>query len=141
MARIKIDHAKCTGCRHCEIACSLNHVAGVANPRRARIRVFREGSTFFPTIAGPFVDAACTSKNDLVVGDQTYDMCLVCRASCPEKPFFIEAETGFPLKCDFCGIPPSLRSVVQFRRLGIGGRLICLRRTGHKEFWCLSNRS
>ncbi|MDY6839185.1 MAG: hypothetical protein SWH78_14565 [Thermodesulfobacteriota bacterium] len=107
MPRIKIDHTKCTGCRHCEIACSLNHVAGVANPRRARIRVFREGSTYFPTIAGPFVDAACTSKNDLVIGDQTYNMCLICRASCPEKPFFIEAETGFPLKCDFCGIPPS----------------------------------
>jgi hypothetical protein len=26
---------------------------------------------------------------------------------CPEKPFFIEAETGIPLKCDFCGIPPA----------------------------------
>jgi benzoyl-CoA reductase subunit BamC len=89
MARIKIDHNKCTGCRHCEIACSFNHVAGVANPRRARIRVFREGATYFPTIAGPFVDAACTSKNDLIIGDQTYDMCLICRASCPEKPFFI----------------------------------------------------
>ncbi len=34
MPRIKIDPGKCTGCRHCEIACSLNHVAGVANPRR-----------------------------------------------------------------------------------------------------------
>jgi benzoyl-CoA reductase subunit BamC len=107
MPKIKINHRKCTGCRHCEIACSLNHVEGVANPRRARIRVYHEGTTYFPTIAGPFVDAACTSKHDLVIGGETYDMCLVCRASCPEKPFFIEAETGFPLKCDFCGIPPS----------------------------------
>jgi benzoyl-CoA reductase subunit BamC len=86
---------KCTGCRHCEIACSLNHVTGIANPRRARIRVFREGNTFFPVIAGPFVDAACTSK------------LTINRATCPQKPFFIEAETGFPLKCDFCGIPPN----------------------------------
>jgi Fe-S-cluster-containing hydrogenase component 2 len=107
VTQIKIDHSKCTGCRHCEIACSLNHVAGVANPRRGRIRVFKEGNTFFPTIAGPFVDAACTSKNTLVIAGQLYDMCLVCRASCPEKPFFIEAETGFPLKCDFCGVPPN----------------------------------
>ena len=76
MARIKIDHTKCTGCRHCEIACSLNHVENTANPRRARIRVMN-------------------------------DMCGLCRASCPEKPYFIEAETGIPLKCDFCGIPPS----------------------------------
>ena len=107
MARIKIDHTKCSGCRYCETACSLNHVAGISNPRRARIRVFKEGNIYFPTIAGPFVDAACTSKIDLIVGNHAYDMCLVCRASCPEKPFFIEAETGFPLKCDFCGIPPA----------------------------------
>ncbi len=107
MPRIKIDHNKCTGCRHCEIACSLNHVTGIANPRRARIRVFREGNIFFPVIAGPFVDAACTSKVDIKIGDQIYDMCLLCRASCPQKSFFIEAETGFPLKCDFCGIPPN----------------------------------
>jgi benzoyl-CoA reductase subunit BamC len=107
MPKIVIDHNKCTGCRHCEVACSLNHVTGIANPRRARIRVFREGNTFFPVIAGPFVDAACTSKLTIKAGDQTYDMCVLCRATCPQKSFFIEAETGFPLKCDFCGIPPN----------------------------------
>jgi len=107
MQKIKIDHKKCTGCRHCETACSLNHVPNTTNPRRARIRVFQEGNLYFPVIAGPFVDAACTSKNQIVVGDETYDFCLLCRASCPEKPFFVEAETEIPLKCDFCGIPPN----------------------------------
>jgi benzoyl-CoA reductase subunit BamC len=67
----------------------------------------KDGSRYYPVIAGPFVDAACTSKHFIVIGDQTYDMCALCRASCPEKPFFIEAETGIPLKCDFCGIPPA----------------------------------
>lgn len=107
MARIKIDHDKCTGCRHCEIACSLNHVQNTANPRRARIRVMRDHNRYFPVIAGPFVDAACTSKVFVEIGGLQYDMCAVCRASCPEKPYFIEAETDIPLKCDFCGIPPS----------------------------------
>ncbi len=107
MPRIKIDPSKCTGCRHCEIACSLNHVAGVANPRRARIRVFREGNVFFPVIAGPFVDAACTSKYDIGINGNAVNMCVICRASCPQKPIFIEADTGYPLKCDFCGIPPN----------------------------------
>lgn len=107
MARIKIDHTRCTGCRHCEIACSLNHVAGESNPRRARIRVFHEGTIFFPVIAGPFVDAACTSKALVETAGHLYNMCVLCRASCPEKPFFIEAGTGIPLKCDFCGIPPN----------------------------------
>jgi ferredoxin len=54
----------------------------------------KDGSRYYPVIAGPFVDAACTSKHFIVIGDQTYDMCALCRASCPEKPFFIEAETG-----------------------------------------------
>ncbi len=62
MPRIKVDHAKCTGCRHCEIACSLNHVANTANPRRARIRVMKDENRYYPVLSGPFVDAACTSK-------------------------------------------------------------------------------
>jgi benzoyl-CoA reductase subunit BamC len=107
MHRIKIDHIKCTGCRHCETACSLNHVPNTVNPRRARIRVFKQGSLYFPVISGPFVDAACTSKNQIIIEGHIYDFCLLCRASCPDKPFFIEAETEIPLKCDFCGIPPN----------------------------------
>jgi benzoyl-CoA reductase subunit BamC len=74
MPRIKIDHTKCTGCRHCETACSLNHVVDTVNPRRARIRVMKDGSRYYPVIAGPFVDAACTSKHFIVIGDQTYDI-------------------------------------------------------------------
>jgi benzoyl-CoA reductase subunit BamC len=95
MPRIKVDHEKCTGCRHCEIACSLNHVVNTANPRRSRIRVMKDQNRYYPVLQ--FIE----------IDGHQYDMCAFCRASCPEKPFFIEAETGIPLKCDFCGIPPA----------------------------------
>jgi len=36
--RIQIDTNKCTGCRHCETACSLVHTSGKINYHRARIR-------------------------------------------------------------------------------------------------------
>lgn len=103
MERIRIDHNKCTGCRLCEIACSLSHILDTINPRKARVRVMREGDQFFPVIAGPFTDAACNSKGILVLAGIVYDQCALCRASCPTKPtIFKEPDTDIPLKCDFC---------------------------------------
>lgn len=106
MAKIKVDFGKCTGCRHCETACSLSHLEGIVNPNRARIKVIIEGDHFYPVISGPFTDAECTSKANLVIAGREYDECTICRASCPAKPIFKEPETGIPLKCDMCGEPP-----------------------------------
>jgi benzoyl-CoA reductase subunit BamC len=102
MERIEIDYTKCTGCRYCEIGCSLSHVPDVINPKKSRIRVIREGNRYFPVIAGPFTDAMCNSKGFLVLDGVVYDQCLLCRASCPTKPVFKEPDTDIPLKCDFC---------------------------------------
>jgi len=107
MQRIKIDPNKCTGCRQCELACSLKHKENTVNPKRARIRVFRVNGYFIPVIAGQYTDAACNTK--CVVDTQwgLIDLCVICRASCPQKPVFYEPDTGFHLKCDFCGTPPN----------------------------------
>lgn len=106
MQRIKIDHSKCTGCRHCEAVCSLQHYENEVNPKKSRIRVFVEEDIFFPVIAGPLTEAECTSKNTIVVEGKEYDECTLCRASCPIKSWFREPETDIALKCDFCGDPP-----------------------------------
>jgi len=42
MKKIYIDSEKCTGCRTCEVICSLTHNKGEINPRQARIRVYRD---------------------------------------------------------------------------------------------------
>lgn len=42
MKSLLLDRDKCTGCRTCEFACSMNHY-GVFNPDRSRIRIYRTG--------------------------------------------------------------------------------------------------
>ena len=108
MKRIKINHKLCTGCRHCEAACSLKHNENEVNPKRSRIRVFldEKDDIFFPVIAGPFSEAECTSKFNVTIDGKEYDECTLCRASCPTRPWFREPVTDIPLKCDFCGTPP-----------------------------------
>ena len=107
MQKIKIDATKCTGCRHCEVACSIQHF-DVSNPKKSRIRVYSDIDTGFsyPVISGPFTEAECTSKNIIIFSDEEFDTCDICRASCPSRPWFREPGTDVALKCDFCGDPP-----------------------------------
>ena len=111
MPRIKIDHDKCGGCRLCELVCSLQHNEGSVNPKRSRIRVFQEGESYFPVIAGPYTDAECNSRGIVVLDGIEIDECVLCRASCPVKPVFKEPDVDIPLKCDFCGEPPDPQCV------------------------------
>ena len=109
--RIKIDHTKCTGCKLCEVACSLQHTEAI-NPWRSRIRVFIGEDFCLPVIAGPYTEAACNAKGIVLVDGMEMDGCVVCRASCPVKTAFKEPDTAIPLKCDFCGDPPDPQCVL-----------------------------
>ena len=111
MKKIKIDFTKCTGCHTCEAACSLQHIDNIVNPKRSRIRILRVGNVNLPVIAGPYTEAECTSKGIIPIGEQEYDACLFCRASCPARPIFREPDVDIPLKCDFCGEPPDPQCV------------------------------
>ena len=111
MKRIKIDFSKCTGCHSCEAACSLQHIDNIVNPKRSRIRILKVGDVNLPLIAGPYTEAECTSKGIIPLGDQEYDQCIFCRASCPCRPIFKEPDVDIPLKCDFCGEPPDPQCV------------------------------
>jgi len=111
MKKIKVDFSKCTGCHTCEVACSLQHIENTINPKRSRIRVLEVGDFFLPLIAGPYTEAECTAKGIVLIGDQEYDQCLFCRASCPVRPIFKEPDVDIPLKCDFCGEPPDPQCV------------------------------
>lgn len=111
MAKIKIDHTKCGGCQLCELVCALQHIEDACNPKRSRIRVFREEDSFFPVIAGPYTDAECNAKSNVILEGIEIDECVLCRASCPIKPVFKEPDVDIPLKCDFCGEPPDPQCV------------------------------
>ena len=107
MIKIKIEPEKCTGCRYCEVVCSLQHYDSVSS-KNARIHVFSDDTNqmYFPITAGPYTDAQCTCKRVVTVRGKEVDACVLCPASCPARPVFMEPGTEIPLKCDLCGEPP-----------------------------------
>ena len=111
---IKINADKCTGCRSCEMICSAFHAEpkySIANPKRARIHVFRdeEKDIFLPVLAGAFTDVECLGRETITINGKEYDECVFCRSSCPSRDLFKEPDApDVPLKCDMCEEEPPL---------------------------------
>ena len=110
---IKLDIDKCTGCRACEMACSAYHAQprySSINPARSRIRVISDelNDEYVPIRAGDYTPAECTGRHIYTINGKEYSECSFCGASCPSRDFFIEPDSGLPLKCDMCEDTPAL---------------------------------
>lgn len=85
---ILVDVFKCTGCRVCEVACSLKHESLVW-PSASRIQVYE------PYPSAP-IPVTCVQCDDYP-----------CIASCPTSALSVDAKTGAvlvnPEKCTLCG--------------------------------------
>ena len=109
---IKIDIAKCNGCRACEVICAAFHAKpqySSTNPARSRIRVIRDqvADVYLPVYAGEYTAAECAGRDRYVIDGREYQECAFCRASCPSRDVFKEPDSDLPLKCDMCeSIPP-----------------------------------
>jgi Fe-S-cluster-containing hydrogenase component 2 len=120
---IIIDQKECTGCRQCELMCSVKQT-GTANPARARISVVKwEGEGFYlPMLCQQCIDAPCAAvcpKNAIsrdedlgrVVID--YDLCIGCKMcvmACPFGAMGVDATDDRVIKCDLCdGDPQCVR--------------------------------
>jgi Fe-S-cluster-containing dehydrogenase component len=83
------DYLKCSGCRKCEIACSLYHENKIW-PEASRVRVFM-------SVPGAEVPHLCVQCDDYP-----------CVESCPFKALSVSEKTGAVLvdeaKCTGCGI-------------------------------------
>ena len=108
MKKIKVDFEKCTGCRTCELVCSLFHTKDNFNAWKSRIRVFRdqEKGKSFPIIACSFSEAECIGRSVIVINGEEYDGCTFCNASCPHRDFFKDPDNGISLICDMCEDDP-----------------------------------
>jgi benzoyl-CoA reductase subunit BamC len=107
------DIDKCTGCRACEMACSAFHAKprySSINPARSRIRVVTDeiNDEYVPVRAGNYTRSGCDGRHFYQLNGKQYSECSFCRASCPTRDFFIEPDSGLPLKCDMCEDEPPL---------------------------------
>lgn len=116
---IIIDQVACTGCRQCELVCSVKHT-GTANPARARITNIKwEAEGFYlPMLCQQCEEPACAAvcpKNALsrnedegrVVIDR--DLCIGCKMcvmACPFGAMGVDPVEGKVIKCDLCGGDP-----------------------------------
>jgi len=109
---IIVDIDKCTGCRACEMACSAYHAQprySSINPSKARIRVVCDeiNDEYVPIRAGDYTPSECNGRHIYTIGGKRYSECSFCGASCPSRDYFVEPDSGLPLKCDMCeSVPP-----------------------------------
>jgi carbon-monoxide dehydrogenase iron sulfur subunit len=119
---IAVDPQKCTGCRICELACSV-HNYGEVNPVRARIFVVRDESgglvSTIPVVCRQCEDALCerlcparalerdTTTGAIVVVEERCLGCRTCVVTCPFGAPAVDPQLGIAQKCDLCGGDPT----------------------------------
>jgi carbon-monoxide dehydrogenase iron sulfur subunit len=120
MAKILyIDPSKCTGCRTCELVCSIKN-EGMANPVLSRIRIIADKyqGLRVPMVCEQCQEAICVSvcptstlrrdrKSGVVTLDK--DRCIGCKAcvlACPFGGAAINPLSGQIFKCELCNGEP-----------------------------------
>ncbi len=113
------DFEKCTGCRLCEIVCSLEH-EGRIWPDASRIKIFEYSpGTIVPHLCTqcpgyPCVDACPTDAlsvdsdtGAVLVDEGKCVLCRLCIDACPAKVPRIVKGRNSVLICDLCGGEPA----------------------------------
>ncbi|NHJ21376.1 MAG: 4Fe-4S dicluster domain-containing protein [Candidatus Lokiarchaeota archaeon] len=115
---IKRIYEKCSGCRRCEIACSLYH-EGKIWPEASRVRVFM----FVPGVEIPHLCFQCDDypcvqacpEEALSVDDRTGAVitdkskctaCGTCIDACPGRVPHLHPQHDYIVICDLCGGNP-----------------------------------
>jgi Fe-S-cluster-containing dehydrogenase component len=106
----------CTGCKSCELACSLSHEGSCApSLSRIQIKKWEEIAIYVPILCQHCTDAPCiptcptrARKRDPKTGAAITDekWCVGCKSciyACPYNAPVIHALTGKTISCDLCG--------------------------------------
>lgn len=104
----------CSGCRLCEMWCSIQN-SGASNPHRARLRVVEMGTGIHVPATcqqceNPACQSACPSEaivydaalKIVVVDDAQCNGCQECAGACPYGMISIDPLTHKALKCELC---------------------------------------
>lgn len=119
------DFDKCSGCRMCEVACSLHH-EGRIWPEASRVRVFM----LIPGIEIPHLCTQCTdhpcvescpldalSKNNLtgaiIVDKDKCTACGICSQKCPGRIPHLHPNREYVVICDLCYGDPKCAKICE----------------------------
>ena len=112
--RLYADSPRCSGCRACQLACSL-HLWNENNPKKSALAII----AYFPD-PGTFKVRVCTQCGDCAdacptgailqnehgayyINPDDCTGCLACQEACPEEVIFAHRDREAPFKCDACG--------------------------------------
>ena len=114
---IAIDHSGCTGCRTCEMICSLYHF-GICSPSKSAIQVIRRergGLIFsFPLVCRQCDPAPCIescpvealTRNNraghIILNPDECTLCGTCTEACPLGCIYIDPAEQDLVNCDLC---------------------------------------
>lgn len=127
---LSFDAELCTGCRVCEIICSLRHT-GTCNSARARLRLFEEedtGTTLLRLcrrcLKAPCIRACPTGaiskdpETEVCVIDK--ENCIGCREcidACPFGAMFLDPVSEEVISCDLCNGDPACAKFCSIKAL------------------------
>ncbi len=108
---MKIFPSLCTGCRICEVICSLTHEGSIA-PKQSRIRIHSN----WPEEEKILLCIACETKKCIEVcpegalswnaylrmNEEKCTGCYLCTDACPYGGIQTEVSKKFPIFCDTC---------------------------------------
>ena len=118
-----VDHEKCTGCRLCELVCSVKHTR-VSNPSKSRVSIMKwdMDGFYLPMVCQHCQDAPCMAvcPKDAISRDDeldcvtiNYDLCIGCKmcvSACPFGAMGFDTQQKRVFKCDLCdGDPQCVR--------------------------------
>ncbi len=114
---IAVNHSVCTGCRTCEVVCSLYHF-GECNPEKSAIRVIRRerGGLVFslPLVCQQCRQASCLEAcpteaiwrenegSPLTFDQEKCTGCGMCVEACPAGCISLDQLTNLLISCDLC---------------------------------------
>lgn len=118
---IAVDHEACTGCKTCELVCSLFHL-GQFDLERSAIRVMRKEERGLvlsvPLVCQQCEPAPCievcateaisreSEHGALIIDEEKCSACGECVSACPIGCIFVDSERGTAVSCDLCGGQP-----------------------------------
>ena len=131
---LSVDIEKCTGCRSCELACSMKHYSEY-NPCKSMVRaiIFPKEAYAVPVVCPQCEEAWCEkicptgairTTTDAGSGAKIVELsrekcvgCKMCVLVCPFGNILL-TDDGYAAKCDLCGGDPECVKVCAAGALG-----------------------